>query len=90
LTVQFTKAAAADLTALHDYVGQFNPIAARSLADRIVAVANGLEQFPERGRLRSDGRRELSAVFPYVIVYRVTAGRVAILRIWHGAQLRDS
>jgi plasmid stabilization system protein ParE len=35
-----------------------------------------------------NGTREITTVWPYVIVYRVTAAEVQILRVWHGAQDR--
>lgn len=46
--------------------------------------------FPRRGRPGAlPGRRELAAVRPYVIVYRVLArDTVDILRVWHAAQDR--
>jgi plasmid stabilization system protein ParE len=44
---------------------------------------------PERGRPGLViGTREITTVWPYVIVYRVTAMDVEIIRIWHGAQER--
>ncbi|MBI1331159.1 MAG: hypothetical protein GC166_14780 [Alphaproteobacteria bacterium] len=46
-----------------------------------------LEMFPERGRPgRRRGTRELTTVWPYVIVYRVRGETVEVLRIWHGRQ----
>ena len=46
--------------------------------------------FPRRGRPgRQKDTRELIAMPPYIIVYRVTgADTVTILRIWHAAQDR--
>lgn len=48
-----------------------------------------LETMPLRGRpgLVPD-TRELLAVAPYVITYRVTAEDVQIVRVWHIAQER--
>jgi toxin ParE1/3/4 len=34
------------------------------------------------------GTRELTVLWPYVIVYRIASGVVEILEIWHGAQER--
>jgi plasmid stabilization system protein ParE len=49
----------------------------------------GLELFPERGRPGLvEGTRELTSVWPYVIVYRIKHETIEILRIWHGAQGR--
>jgi toxin ParE1/3/4 len=86
--VVFTVAAAADITWVRSYIGRFNPGAARRIAERLKSAAQGLAEYPEIGRLRPDGTRELVAVTPYVIVYDVGPDRVTILRVWHGAQDR--
>ncbi len=71
---------------IRDYIGQFNPSAASRLAGRLVATAESLAEFSERGRPIGGNRREMVVVWPYVIRYRVDADRVVILRIRHGAQ----
>lgn len=88
MEVIFAPAAIADLIAIRNYIGHFNPAAARRMALRLRSAAQSLAEFPDRGRLRRDGARELVAVHPYVIVYDVTPPRVTILRVWHGAQNR--
>ncbi|WP_448191761.1 type II toxin-antitoxin system RelE/ParE family toxin [Azospirillum sp. sgz301742] len=88
MEVVFTPAAVADLIAIRTYIGHFNPAAARRIALRLRAAAESLAEFPERGRCRADGARELVAVHPYVIVYDVASVQVTILRVWHGAQNR--
>ena len=58
------------------------------MAVRILASADSLEHFPRRGRTGIEpGTREVVAVQPYVIVYRI-ATTVEIIRIWHSAQQR--
>lgn len=88
MEVIFAPVAIADLIAIRNYIGHFNPAAARRMALRLRGAAQSLAEFPDRGRLRRDGARELVAVHPYVIVYDVTPPRVTILRVWHGAQNR--
>ena len=34
------------------------------------------------------GTRELVAIWPYMIAYRITSDAVEILNVWHGAQNR--
>jgi toxin ParE1/3/4 len=59
------------------------------MAVELVAACDRLEQFPERGRPgRRRGTRELTTIWPYVIVYRIARQRIDILAIWHGAQRR--
>jgi toxin ParE1/3/4 len=74
-----------DLEGIRAYIGQFAPLAAQLFTARLVAAVESLADQPDRGR--AAGRlRELVAVSPYVVRYRVTAGAVQIIRIKHGAQ----
>ncbi len=87
--VVFTDEALADLRHIRRYIADHNPEAASRIAVQLVAVCDRLEFFPNRGRLGLvAGTRELVAIRPYVIVYRVGADTVEILRVWHGAQNR--
>jgi plasmid stabilization system protein ParE len=74
------------LEAIRAYIGFDKPIAAQRMFERLKLAADGLYQFPERGRLDKRGVRELPVVYPYLIRYRVREGRVEIVRIKHGAQ----
>jgi plasmid stabilization system protein ParE len=56
---------------------------------RILEACDNLKQFPERGRPGLvAGTREITIIWPYVIVYRFSASIVEILRVWHGKQSR--
>lgn len=87
----FSPAALADLVEIRAYVGDRNPAAASRIAVQIVAACDALEHLPERGRpgLVAD-TREVTLIWPYVIVYRIGSGGVEIVRIWHGAQDRSN
>lgn len=89
--IEFTEPALADISSLHEYIAQFDQIAAERVVRRIFAAGASLAEFPERGRrgLRR-GTRELLSVRPFVIVYEVSPDAVRILRVWHGAQDRSS
>jgi addiction module RelE/StbE family toxin len=90
MSVVFTRRALRDLAKIRAYIAGDNPSAASRMAVEIVAACDRLEFFPERGRpgLRR-GTRELTTVWPYVIVYKVQApSTVEILSIWHGRQNR--
>lgn len=84
--VVWTDGATANLEAIVDYVMAFNPDAAARLAERLVALADSLTTFPNRGRDAGDGRQEMTTVWPYILRYRVKGTRVIILRIRHGAR----
>lgn len=63
-----------------------NPAAAERLGGRLVAVADSLAEFPNRGRDAGAGKREMTGIWPYVMRYRVDGDRVIILRIRHRAR----
>jgi len=60
--------------------------------NRLEAGVEILKRFPEAGRLRPDiaeGARVL-VERPYLILYRIIAGGVHIVRVLHGARNIDS
>ncbi len=89
MSIVFSPEAVEDLTAIRAYIGQDNPFAASRVAVQLLAACDQLEHMPERGRPGLEpGTRELTTVWPYIIVYRIAALDVEIIRIWHGAQDR--
>lgn len=84
--VVWTRRALADLIGIHEYVAEFNPLAAQRLALRLMNAGDSLDLFPERGRPIGSGRRELLSVKPYVIRYRIRHGDVEITSVRHGAR----
>jgi plasmid stabilization system protein ParE len=89
MRVLLTKTALADLSAIRTYIGRENPAAASRVAIQLVAACDRLEFLPERGRPGLvPGTRELTVIWPYIIVYRVTSEAVEVLNIWHGARAR--
>ena len=88
-SVYWTPRALLDLAQHTRYVANFNPRAAIILAQELRTAGKNLQSFPHRGRPGLvKNTRELTAVWPYVIVYRVVGQTVEIVRIWHGAQER--
>jgi addiction module RelE/StbE family toxin len=89
MKITFMPAARTDLARARAYIEQDNPRAASRLAVELIAACDRLQLFPERGRPGEiKGTRELTTVWPYVIVYRVKKDKIDILRIWHGHQAR--
>jgi len=86
LRIAWTDDAVANLEAIVTYVSAFNPVAAKALGVRLIAVADSLAIFPDRGRDVGDGRRERTTVWPYILRYRVVDDCVVILRVRHGAR----
>ena len=91
MPVAFSPDALADLVAIRTYIGDRNPSAASRIAVQIVAACDALEHLPERGRPGLvSGTREVTLIWPYVIVYRIAPEAVEIIRIRHGAQDRKA
>jgi plasmid stabilization system protein ParE len=89
MRVVLSPEALADLATIRAYIGADNPAAASRVAVQIVAACDRLQLMPERGRRGLDpSTRELTSTWPYVIIYRITADVVEIVRIWHSAQDR--
>jgi toxin ParE1/3/4 len=85
--VIWTEPSLFHLRAIRLYTQQFNPRAARQIAEALVAAGNGLAHFPLRGRsVPGTDMRELVSVRPYIIRYRVVGDEVIILRVRHAAQ----
>jgi toxin ParE1/3/4 len=71
-----------------DYIAKDDPIAARNAVQRIRAAVDQLADYPNMGR---SGRVPLTRELivggtPWIIVYRVRADMVEIIRVLHGAQ----
>ena len=71
-----------------DYIAKDDPIAARNAVQRIRAAVDQLAEYPSMGRVgRVPLTRELIVGgTPWIIVYRVRADAVEIIRVLHGAQ----
>ena len=78
-----------DLAGIRAYIGQFAPLAAQRFALRLVGTVESLASQPRRGRLVRGEVRELVAIAPYIVRYRVTAAGVEVIRIKHGSQRPD-
>jgi toxin ParE1/3/4 len=89
MPVAFSPEALADLAEIRFYIGSESPAAASRVAIQIAAACDRLEHLPERGRPGLvAGTREITSIWPYVIVYRIVPDAVEIVRIWHGVQDR--
>ena len=89
MPIDFSPEALSDLSAIRAHIGSQNLTAASRVTVQIVAACDSLEHLPERGRPGLvAGTRELTLIWPYVVVYRIAGDSVEIVRIWHGAQDR--
>jgi toxin ParE1/3/4 len=88
MEIRWSPEAAADFTAMIQYIRQDNSPAALRVARAIYHAVAQLKVYPNRGRPgRVDGTRELPLPrLPFVVVYRVGENAVEIARLLHGAQ----
>ncbi|MBE7243430.1 MAG: type II toxin-antitoxin system RelE/ParE family toxin [Actinomycetospora chiangmaiensis] len=89
MIVVFTDEAAADLERIGDWIARDNPRRAVSFVEELVACCLRIADAPEGFPLLPDHRR--SGVRrrphgPYLVFYRLQAGRIEILHVLHGAQ----
>jgi toxin ParE1/3/4 len=86
--VRWLRAALANLEAEADYIAKDNPAAADRLVQRIFRAVALLAKNPAMGRAgRVPGTRELVVLnTPYILPYRVHAGAIGILRVFHAAR----
>lgn len=89
-SVVWSPQALGDVSRIAAYIAAENPVAAARVARELLVAGDSLAVFPQRGRPgKLPGRRELVAVRPYIVVYRIMPGPVVdILRVWHAAQDR--
>ncbi len=89
--VLLTQGAEQDLESIHNYISEFDSVAnANYVLDRLMEVAEGLAQFPERGSYPQElvalGIKDYrqTAFKPYRVIYRVLGGQVVIYLIVDG------
>jgi plasmid stabilization system protein ParE len=91
MLIRWTRAAAADLQHISDYLKEHHPRYRQPTMRKLYADIRSLKQRPHRGRIgREDGTRELLfPPTPYVAVFRVREQTIEVLRIYHAAQDRS-
>jgi len=77
-----------DLVHIRTYIARHDPCAAKYVADRIRKTARRLVSHPQSGPPAEaiGTRRIVVPGTPYLMPYRIEAGRVVILRVLHGRQ----
>ena len=88
LQTHWSRRALSDLSDIIDFISIDKPLAARKLAQAIRAKTEALGTNPKLGRETTPGVRELIVHRHYLITYRIKAGRIEILQIWHTARKR--
>ena len=90
MKVEWAGPAILDVRAIKAYISRDSEAYANRFAERIIEAAESLQTLPLRGRTvpeaNSESVREL-LFGSYRIVYRVGAGAVEILTVFHAARL---
>ena len=88
MTIEWLPSAARTLGAQISYIAERNTQAAVDMGNAIEVAVSRLADFPESARPgRVPGTRELVVpATPFIVVYRIEATCVVILRVLHGAQ----
>ena len=73
---------------IYAWIAADKPGAAGRIADQLIAAADSLADFPERGREIAPGLRQLANLSPYLLrySYEPSTDVVTIRTIWHGAR----
>jgi toxin ParE1/3/4 len=82
--------ALSDLGDLARYIGRSSPLTAERFCQRLIARAESLTEFPQKGRVVPEKQREnlRELIFaPYRIACEIQPGRqlIEIMTIWHSA-----
>jgi addiction module RelE/StbE family toxin len=86
--LKWTRPALGDLKEAGIFIASDNPEAAERMAERVREAVEYLMELPNMGRPgRVSGTRELVVSgTPFIVVYRVAAPAVQILRVLHHAR----
>lgn len=85
MRLRWSSDARLDLREAAQFIATDNPRAAEEVENRILAAADRLLEYPNSGRigLRGGTRELVIKRTPYLLVYRVSASVIEIVRVWH-------
>ena len=89
MNIVWTEPAVDSLQAIHDYIARDNAFYAGLFTQRLIEIAESLQDLPERGRLVPEaGNADMRELLfqHYRIIYRLRAEIIEILAIVHGAR----
>ncbi len=88
MPIKWLKKALRNVEQAYDYIASYNPAAAVRVVLKIQAAIAQLADSPDIGRPgRVENTRELVVLqTPYIVIYRVKANTVQIIRVLHSAR----
>ncbi len=86
--IRWLPSALADVATIYGYVVDHDPDAARRMVAKIFVAPARLDTFPKSGTERPDIAKGLRSIAAgkYIILYRLHAADVEIVRVLHGAR----
>ena len=90
--IQYRPSALADLDAIHDFIAQDNPAAARRVVSHILSSIRRLCLFPHSGR-RSNVPDTNELVVPhsrYVATFVIVEDHIEVVGVFHAARERET
>ncbi|QPF91645.1 type II toxin-antitoxin system RelE/ParE family toxin [Bradyrhizobium commune] len=94
MRVRWSESALSDIDNIFSYIHERNRAAAAAVVERIKAVADLLQDFPEAGHLTDEASVRMfpTVRYPYLIFYTINSAEaeIVILHVRHGAQDRQS
>nr|MDQ2971816.1 type II toxin-antitoxin system RelE/ParE family toxin [Pseudomonadota bacterium] len=90
----YTAVAIEDLIRLRAFIAEHDPAVAHSVGAELVKRIDALRSFPQMGKpveTAPDPQAIRDMVFGnYIVRYAVTTRTIAVLRLWHHFENRDS
>ena len=88
MRIEWLPDAERNLTAQLEWISKHDPWAAIDMGDAIHAAVGRLADYPAIARPgRVAGTRELAVIgTPYIVIYRIEATAIVVLRVLHAAQ----
>ncbi len=85
MIVDYSTRALGDLERIASYLAEHNPAAKKRILAEIQSAINGLELFPELGRLVRGQQRKLTVPrTTFLVFYRIAGGEALILHVRDG------
>lgn len=88
MKVRWTKRALTSFDREWVYIAKDDPVAARRVAERVLAAIEHLSGHPRMGRAGrvADTRELVVTGTPYIMIYRVRGEAVHLIHLLHGAR----
>ena len=85
MKIVWSLPAEADLAEMWRFIAEDSPTAATDVENRIIEAVQTLTEFPAKGRVgKREGTRELVVRHTScIVVYRIQAEAIGIVRVWH-------